>query len=223
MFAYVQTQRIVDIKYAQVFIYYLCLIKLLEKKATKGPFPIPTAVGCSSWIWAGSRTPGRLGEWDKAQDQAHKGHRGSEWESALVKAMLVDLDLAGSQLGVSKGSWAGLSSRIKLRAGYKVNYNWEKATGREVGWGLRQHVQLGAALAWTEAEISHRSQEAGQGWAEAWLGTGGRHVEESVWPVLGAQRTLTRKPRPFSGFSPVLSFKSREHFLTAQLLGQCSG
>lgn len=58
--------------------------------------------------------------------------------------MLVDLDLAGRQLGVSKGSWKGLSSRIKLRAVYKVDCNWEKAKGWEVGWGLQQHVRLGA-------------------------------------------------------------------------------
>lgn len=62
--------------------------------------------------------------------------------------MLVDLDLAGRQLGVSKGSWAGLSSRIRLRAGYKVDYNWEKATGQRLGGGYGS--MCGEELQWHE-------------------------------------------------------------------------
>ena len=52
------------------------------------------------------------------------------WESALVNVILVDLDFAGRQLGVANGSGPRLS-RIKLRAVYMMDCNWEKPKGRE--------------------------------------------------------------------------------------------
>ena len=55
--------------------------------------------------------------------------------STLAKAILVDLDFAGEQLGVPKDSWAGLSGRIKTEGSVQ--------NGLQVGKGQRQGGRLG--------------------------------------------------------------------------------
>lgn len=82
------------------------------------------------------------------------------WESTLAIAMLVDVDLAGRQLGIAKDSQAGLSSRIKLRAEYKRDCNCEKAKGRALARRLPQHMQLEAKMARMKVEI----RITGPGW-----------------------------------------------------------
>lgn len=62
------------------------------------------------------------------------------WESALVNAILVDLDF-GRQLGVANGSGPRLSRSIKLRAVYIMDSNQEKPKGREAIKRLPKNMQ----------------------------------------------------------------------------------